>query len=353
MSHMVTETAFHEQLKTQLRTHINCQKTLWLESKLDGHSSIKDNDALLQTLDKWKLTLPADHAVVRQCRHPQALAAALKAESIEEMHTFDLSSGPSFEWQKRVAVESAEAMQLEFVVDLEGAHFIFSPLCLFQLDMLTLRRDGTRQINVDGTGGFFKDGFALITLGANSVRCRADQRDVTSSLRPILCLGTGGERFHVCNLTLCALRMLCWKLFGAELTVDWGTSDHANAFVNSHLFFGKCPHLCDGVYRETLSHSACNALTADNGVDPTPIETIKELEALNADNEEMVLEEMCDIVSQLTQDADAHAEDVPSFPESVPSGGLMVEMSSKSRQLRWKQDFNKVHERRSLNVRRH
>jgi len=54
-----------------------------------------------------------------------------------------------------------------------------------------------------------------------------------------------GERFYVYIQTLYELRRLCWKLFKVKLEIDWGTSDHATAFVHSHLQFNDSPDACD------------------------------------------------------------------------------------------------------------
>lgn len=45
--------------------------------------------------------------------------------------------------------------------------------------------------------------------------------------------------------TLYELRRLCYQLFALELEIDWGTSDHAEAFVNAHLQYNMSPDACD------------------------------------------------------------------------------------------------------------
>jgi hypothetical protein len=66
-------------------------------------------------------------------------------------------------------------------------------------------------------------------------------------------LKAGGERCHVYNhnLSLSALRKLCWRLFRIPVAIDWGTSDHADAFVNLQIFFLKRnPTLCDAAFSD-------------------------------------------------------------------------------------------------------
>ena len=68
---------------------------------------------------------------------------------------------------------------------------------------------------------------------------------VRTSLRVITYLALGGERFYPYCLALYALRRICFDLFGINLELDWGTSDHADAFIKAHRLFHSRPSICD------------------------------------------------------------------------------------------------------------
>ncbi|CAB9522217.1 hypothetical protein SEMRO_1279_G258820.1 [Seminavis robusta] len=41
------------------------------------------------------------------------------------------------------------------------------------------------------------------------------------------------------------MRDLCFRCFGIDFEIDWGTSDDADTFVSAHVFYKKYPSLCD------------------------------------------------------------------------------------------------------------
>ncbi|CAB9520107.1 hypothetical protein SEMRO_1074_G238280.1 [Seminavis robusta] len=112
-----------------------------------------------------------------------------------------------------------------------------------------------------------RDQSCLITVGSVSVKLRLPQDQVTSSFRPIVYLRAGGERFHPYCLTLFALRELCFSLFNIPFQIDWGTSDDADTFISSHVFFNKNPTVCDITEFDEVPRHRTVAIDEDSSVD--------------------------------------------------------------------------------------
>jgi hypothetical protein len=162
------------------------------------------------------------------------------------MLIYDLSQGRVHDAYLKRCVQQSD--RHVFQERLESAFFGYSATSLFQFMHLAQSRKGRRQICSDGTGGTCQDMSTLIVIGALSVKFWYATDNVTSSLRPLAYLHSGGERYHCYCLTLYVLRDLGWNIFGLKLQLDWSTSDHASTFVGGHMFFNRFPSICDANY---------------------------------------------------------------------------------------------------------
>ena len=175
------------------------------------------------------------------------LAAALDMPQ-DAMIVHDLTCGAVHDRYKAIASQQKNRSRKEYENKLELSFFVYSPTGLYQLLNLAKRRKGTRQTSVDGTRGVCQLLTTLMIVGAVSVRYRktaTGKQKVTSSLRPIAFIHAAGERFYVYIQTLCELRRLAKQIFDVEFCIDWGTSDHATAFIYAHLQFNRYPEACD------------------------------------------------------------------------------------------------------------
>lgn len=205
--------------------------------------AIANNDQLLRCLAKWDLVVPTDYQPHARYTSSRQIAECLGLEQNSDMLIYDATNGDLHDNYRSSCVSKGD--WIKFDKGKEGAFFGYSATGMWQLMNFALRRKGTRQLCVDGTGGICQDQSTLIVIGSLSVKYRKTSDNVTASLRPIVYLKAGGERQHVYCLTLYAMRALCWRLFRVELGLDWGTSDHADAFVSSHLCCNKFPQLCE------------------------------------------------------------------------------------------------------------
>ena len=155
--------------------------------------------------------------------------------------------------------------------ELKWGFLVTSPTGLRQLLAVTTRRDGARIICSDGSGGFCVNGGTLVTIGTPAVRLIQDtKKEVRSSLGAVCCLHLGGERKRPHLFSLCVLRDLSWRLFRRNHAIDWGCSDHAKTFFSAHLFFKKCPSVCDSPDQ----HRANSVSTEEAGIDRSVVRNL-------------------------------------------------------------------------------
>jgi hypothetical protein len=93
---------------------------------------------------------------------------------------------------------------------------------------------GSRAAYVDGTFNICNDASVLIPFGGMDVRKRGKKK-VTSSYRPWLYLTAPGERKVAFVVLLLVAKKYAMLLFGVELVLDYGESDHADAFVRGYM----------------------------------------------------------------------------------------------------------------------
>ena len=150
--------------------------------------------------------------------------------------------------QLGIASQSPTALR-EYEQKMEQSFMILSPTSLFQLLMFCKRKDGTRAIAGDGSGGFCKNASSIVSfkLTANAVRFKRHTKnaEVKSSARTLAYLHLGGKRYYPIVVAYYHLRDIARSLFGIDMTLDWGISDHADAFSKVHLFFHDNPALLD------------------------------------------------------------------------------------------------------------
>ena len=224
--------------------------------------------------------MPASYKPRSDYGSAQELADALSLEP-DSVLALDLTQGVVHERHKATISRDKKRSANQHKKKMEMSFFVHSPTQLFQLMHLAKRRRGTRQIAVDGTRGICQLLTTLIVVGAVSVRYRKQatgKEKVTSSMRPIAFVHAAGERHYVYVQTLCELRRLSMILFGIDFEIDWGTSDHATAFVHAHLQFNDSPHMCDDTEWETNTE-------IEDGLVVKP-EATTSLETLDGDNEE-------------------------------------------------------------------
>jgi hypothetical protein len=195
----------------------------------------------------FRMKIPSDFSSKSDFKSPMEIAEKLGVTDEDHMFIFDLTHGLVHDaYRTSSAVTQTPACLLQFETKMEQSFLVISPCGLFQLMTLANRRPGTRQVGSDGSGGFCKDGSSFVTIGTPAVGLVKDKMpDVRSSLRTIAYLHLGGERYHPYCLSLYTLRWLCKILFGTDLELDWGTSDHADAFIKAHRFFHCYPCNCD------------------------------------------------------------------------------------------------------------
>ncbi|CAB9511381.1 unknown protein [Seminavis robusta] len=68
------------------------------------------------------------------------------------------------------------------------------------------------------------------------------------------------------------MRDLCFKCFGIDFSIDWGTSDDADTFISAHVFYKKYPHLCDNTDATKAAGTTliCEAVIEDEIEDYPP-----------------------------------------------------------------------------------
>jgi hypothetical protein len=105
---------------------------------------------------------------------------------------------------------------------------------------------GSRAAYVDGTHNLVFDASTFIPFGGMDVQWRRDQSKVTSSYRPWFFLLAPGERKVAFVVLLLLAKKHAKLLFGVDMELDYGESDHADAFVQGYLlvFPGMTPMQC-------------------------------------------------------------------------------------------------------------
>ena len=263
----LTDGSFRDQLSHQLRTLVTCRRQKNVTSLL-GTNKIQTQHQLQSVLSIWQLNIPAGYVPRSNYVTAEELASALGLTA-ESMLVHDLSHGVAHDRYKAIATGQKNRALDEHNEKMELSFFVHSPTQLFQLLSLAKRRKGTRQLTVDGTRGACQLLTTLIILGSNSVRyrkCASGKHMVTSSLRPIAFIHAGGERLFVHVQTLYELRRLCFQLFGIPFAIDWGTSDHATAFVHAHLQFHESPQACDDLFWKPEAQGAEEAVMSEEDI---------------------------------------------------------------------------------------
>ena len=268
----VSDQAFMEKLKLQLKGYVSMGRESFITEQLQGVSRIMNYNALVRILCNWELNVPANYVPSNEYQNAEQLACALGVKTTHQMFIYDISSGTIFDaFKEKLPTQS---LQSEFTTKMEYSFFIFSPNSLFQLMTYAKRRPGTRAINGDGTWGICRDGSVLVIFGATSVKLRTEFDRVSSSLRPFCYLKAGGERKYSNLVTLYALRQLCWRLFRLEFELDWGISDHADAFVSAFIAFRSYPDLVDMSYRSPIDFDVMTRTEASSFVGDYPQNSI-------------------------------------------------------------------------------
>ncbi|CAB9499347.1 unknown protein [Seminavis robusta] len=243
--HLVDSPTKRYHLANQVTNFLRQVKRNYVKQTI-GVDRILDNDALSRVLSMFRLSIPRGYIPRSDYASADQICEALRVAGPESGHMFlfNMSEGEVYERYRRRIVGNNERSLSIFHQRVEQSFFAVSVTTLWQLMIFSCRRNGTKQICADGTGGVSQDLAPTIICGGLSQKYRDDQRQVTSSLRSFSFM-KGSEAIHPYLLHLYYLRYICFSLFGTAFTIDYGTSDHSSAFVTAHRHFRLWPEVCD------------------------------------------------------------------------------------------------------------
>ena len=65
-------------------------------------------------------------------------------------------------------------------------------------------------------------------------------------------------------MALFALREIGWKMLRIDLDINFGSSDHTLAFINSHVFLKQHPTTVDCCFKDTVASNVTDDVSAQS-----------------------------------------------------------------------------------------